>query len=67
LLRTNMDIRAHPDSLADRPRRAVMAPSLLVAPSFISSFYLADLGGEAIDIDVLSLCFQFDFDVGVIR
>jgi hypothetical protein len=25
------------------------------------------LGGEAIDIDALSLCFQFDFDVGVIR
>jgi hypothetical protein len=44
-----------------------MAPSLLVAPSFISSFHLADLGREAINIDALSLCFQFDFDVGVIR
>src|SRR5262249_60734252 len=35
--------------------------------SSISSFHLADLGGEAIDIDVLSLRLSFDFDVGGIR
>src|SRR5262249_16327865 len=33
----------------------------------ISSFHLADLGGEAIDIDVLSRRLSFDFDVGGIR
>src|SRR6516165_3954573 len=32
LLRTIMGIRAHPGSLGERPRRAILAPSLVVAP-----------------------------------
>src|SRR6516164_3315655 len=31
LLRTIMGIRAHPGSLGERPRRAILAPSLVVA------------------------------------
>ena len=65
-----MGIRAHPGSLGERPRRPSWHPVSWLRRadrSSISSFHLAELGGEAIDIDVVSLRLAFDFDVAGIR